>query len=213
MGRAGADHPHRRGDGTLPSRIRGTVRLHPTAHRRSTRSRWIRLAGIAGGRSPPAARIEVELDRPALRWSGPAYLDTNSGDEPLERVHHLGLVARQPARRHGHPLRCPTPRAARDGAGAALRPHRRGRAVRAAAGGRACRRPLWRVARGTRAMPVIRRTVQRDPRGCARSTAARSCASICWASRCGDAREPVARPLRRALVQLMLPFRMPRRSR
>ena len=31
----------------------------------------------------PCARVEVELDRPALRWSGPAYCDTNTGDVPL----------------------------------------------------------------------------------------------------------------------------------
>jgi carotenoid 1,2-hydratase len=29
--------------------------------------------------------VEVVLDRPGLRWSGPAYLDSNAGDAPLER--------------------------------------------------------------------------------------------------------------------------------
>ncbi len=67
----------------LPSRIRGEVRLHPTAveHRVATldkagRHRWRPIA--------PCARIEVDLDRPALHWSGPAYCDTNVGDAPLE---------------------------------------------------------------------------------------------------------------------------------
>jgi carotenoid 1,2-hydratase len=67
----------------LPSRIRGVVRLHPTAleHRVAALDtagshRWQPIA--------PCARIEVDLDRPALYWSGPAYCDTNVGDAPLE---------------------------------------------------------------------------------------------------------------------------------
>jgi len=33
----------------------------------------------------PGARIEVTLDQPALRWQGEAYLDSNEGDEPIDR--------------------------------------------------------------------------------------------------------------------------------
>ena len=33
-----------------------------------------------------AARVEVRMERPALSWSGAAYFDTNSGDEPMERA-------------------------------------------------------------------------------------------------------------------------------
>ena len=69
----------------FPSRIRGTVRLYPTAVTRHAvaldargRHRWWPIA--------PCARVEVELERPALRWSGAGYLDTNSGDEPMERA-------------------------------------------------------------------------------------------------------------------------------
>ena len=67
----------------MPSRIRGTVRLRPDALAPRTfeldaagRHRWRPIA--------PCARVEVELDRPGLSWSGPAYLDTNDGDRPLE---------------------------------------------------------------------------------------------------------------------------------
>ena len=67
----------------LPRRIRGRVRLIPEtlSHRPfvldgQERHRWWPLA--------PVSRIEVELDRPALRWSGPAYLDCNAGEEALE---------------------------------------------------------------------------------------------------------------------------------
>ena len=67
----------------IPSRIRGVVRLYPTAlHDRAVsldakgQHRWRPIA--------PCARVEVALQQPALRWSGAAYLDSNSGDTPLE---------------------------------------------------------------------------------------------------------------------------------
>lgn len=67
-----------------PSRIRGRVRLHPetvpgTSHRLDPagRHRWWPLA--------PRARVEVCLERPALRWQGAGYLDANLGTEPLEQ--------------------------------------------------------------------------------------------------------------------------------
>jgi len=67
----------------IPSRLRGRVRVHPEA--------WFdeRFALDAAGRHrwwpvAPCARVEVELERPALRWSGRGYLDSNHGDEPLE---------------------------------------------------------------------------------------------------------------------------------
>ena len=69
----------------LPRRLRGTVRLHPqqlfgfsTALDAAGRHRWGPLA--------PQARVEVELQSPAQRWTGHAYLDSNEGDEPVERA-------------------------------------------------------------------------------------------------------------------------------
>lgn len=69
----------------LPSRLRGTVRLHPRALPGRSfaldvegRHRWRPIA--------PSARIEVEMTSPALRWSGAGYFDSNDGDEPLERA-------------------------------------------------------------------------------------------------------------------------------
>lgn len=66
-----------------PSRIRGTVRLDATALARQAipldgagRHRWQPIA--------PCARVEVALTHPSLRWTGPGYFDTNSGDSPLE---------------------------------------------------------------------------------------------------------------------------------
>jgi carotenoid 1,2-hydratase len=67
----------------FPRRIRGSVRLYPSAVETRVRTldtegrhRWQPIA--------PCARVEVKLDSPAVSWSGPAYFDTNAGDRPLE---------------------------------------------------------------------------------------------------------------------------------
>ena len=67
----------------IPTRLRGTVRVRPSAIETTVhgldalgRHRWAPIA--------PSARVEVALDAPALRWSGPGYLDSNEGDRPLE---------------------------------------------------------------------------------------------------------------------------------
>lgn len=67
----------------IPSRLTGTVRVRPRAlgQREFTldthgRHRWQPIA--------PRSRVEVELTSPGLRWSGPAYFDTNHGAAPLE---------------------------------------------------------------------------------------------------------------------------------
>jgi carotenoid 1,2-hydratase len=66
-----------------PSRLHGMVRLHAGAWAdhgvaldTAGRHRWSVLA--------PCARVEVDLSAPALRWSGPGYLDSNQGQAPLE---------------------------------------------------------------------------------------------------------------------------------
>lgn len=67
----------------LPSRIRGTVRVRPEAL--SDRSFNLDRAGQHRWRPvAPCSTIEVMLEEPALRWSGPAYFDINTGDGPLE---------------------------------------------------------------------------------------------------------------------------------
>lgn len=64
--------------------LRGTVRLrphhcfdHPLALDPHERHHWWAVA--------PRAAIEVEMDRPGLRFRGSGYHDTNFGREPLER--------------------------------------------------------------------------------------------------------------------------------
>jgi carotenoid 1,2-hydratase len=66
----------------IPHRVRGKVRVYPeglctlsTALDAAGRHRWGPIA--------PCARVEVALDRPAVRWQGHAYLDSNEGDEPI----------------------------------------------------------------------------------------------------------------------------------
>jgi carotenoid 1,2-hydratase len=67
----------------VPWPIRGTVTLHPEFLSPSVVAldpgglhTWQPLA--------PRARLEVELEEPRLRWSGSAYLDTNTGCAPLD---------------------------------------------------------------------------------------------------------------------------------
>jgi carotenoid 1,2-hydratase len=66
-----------------PSRIRGGVRVRPqalfdTRHLLdgAGRHRWQPIG--------PRSRVEVELERPDLRWHGSGYFDSNDGDAPLE---------------------------------------------------------------------------------------------------------------------------------
>ena len=66
----------------LPRRIRGTVRLRPSGITSGPfhldpagRHRWWPMA--------PASRVEVSLGEPGVSWQGSGYFDTNDGDEPL----------------------------------------------------------------------------------------------------------------------------------
>jgi carotenoid 1,2-hydratase len=68
----------------LPKRVRGRVRVYPTALSPfftalddGGRHRWGPIA--------PSARVEAEFDRPGAKWSGHGYLDSNEGDEPIDR--------------------------------------------------------------------------------------------------------------------------------
>lgn len=68
----------------LPRRVRGRVRVWPrglstfvTPLDAGQRHRWGPIA--------PCARVEVDLQQPGARWSGDAYLDSNEGDEPIDR--------------------------------------------------------------------------------------------------------------------------------
>ena len=68
----------------FPHRVRGTVRVYPTALSSfvaelddAGRHRWGPIAACA--------RAEVDLIKPAIKWQGEAYFDSNEGDEPVSR--------------------------------------------------------------------------------------------------------------------------------
>ena len=193
----------------IPSRVRGTVRLRPTA-----------VIGAAfdldgGGRHlwrpiAPRAEVEVTLERPACTWRGQGYFDTNGGDEPLERgfrawdwsrAHRLEdtLIFYDVARRSG------------EDASLALRIDRRG-ALEAIAAPPPFPLPatFWRVARAARGegedAPRLRETLEDAPfytRSALEGRYGGQRADIVHESLSLDR-------LRSPLVRAMLPFRMPR---
>jgi carotenoid 1,2-hydratase len=69
----------------LPRPLRGVVSVRPA---------WISDTAFSidsAGRHhwrpvAPRARVDVKFDRPNLAWSGDGYLDSNWGEEPLERA-------------------------------------------------------------------------------------------------------------------------------
>jgi len=69
----------------IPQRVRGRVVLRPGAV-----CNFITALDAAGrhhwGPIAPCARVEVELEHPKLRWSGHAYMDANQGSEPIDRA-------------------------------------------------------------------------------------------------------------------------------
>ncbi len=69
----------------IPRRVEGEVRVTPVALTGAAfaldpagRHRWMPVA--------PRAAVEVRFVTPGLRWRGHGYLDSNCGDEPLERA-------------------------------------------------------------------------------------------------------------------------------
>jgi len=69
----------------LPRRIRGQIRIHPLIGNSITialdqekRHNWTPIW--------PEARVEVDLLTPSLNWSGEGYFDHNTGIEPLEKA-------------------------------------------------------------------------------------------------------------------------------
>ena len=77
----------------LPRRVCGRIRLVPEALTERCfaldtkgRHRWWPLA--------PVGRVEVEMRSPDLQWSGPGYLDSNAGEEPLETAFRFWSWAR-----------------------------------------------------------------------------------------------------------------------
>jgi carotenoid 1,2-hydratase len=195
----------------LPARVRGTVRLHPSEPTGRTyfldgagRQRWSPLA--------PCSRVEVAFARPGLRWSGSAYLDSNAGDAPLEhdfvrwdwsraRVDGGSAILYDVTRRSGEPFSL------------ALRCDHDGRIEDFEPPPRTALPPglIWRIARNTRTehghTPAVVQTLEDTP------FYARSVVNTRLLG------QPVTTMheslsldrFRSGWVQMLLPFRMPRR--
>jgi carotenoid 1,2-hydratase len=192
----------------LPRRLRGTVRVYPAALTGRCfaldapgRHRWSPLA--------PVSRVEVELQSPALRWSGAGYFDMNAGDAPLERdfLRWDWCCARTAT--GAAALYDVTPRAGAKTCLGLSFDRAGGVAEFSPAPLRPLPRTAWRVSRGIRAeAATITRTLEDTP------FYARS--EVAWrqdGAMVGGIHESLDLDRFRApLVQLMLPFRMPRRS-
>ncbi len=197
----------------FPGRLRGRVRVIPGAVTSHS------VALDANGRHcwwpiAPCARVEVSLSRPDLEWSGDGYLDTNAGDEPLEQAFRNWHWSRA-SDEHGTTVLYDLVPRDGDPRGLAVRFDRRtGQpGMVEAAHGVDLPRTLWRIDRRTRAdnpgaarvvktledTPFYARSLIRTHIDGADVTAVHETLSL----------ERFAHPL----VQLMLPFRMPRRRR
>jgi carotenoid 1,2-hydratase len=201
----------------VPHAVRGRLRLYPHALNRfhaaldgPGRHRWGPIA--------PCAHIEVALQSPGLRWSGHAYLDSNEGDEPIERGFTRWDWLRTAAADGSTAViydvrprddvggssasRLVTQRFAPDGSASAFDAAPRRRLSPSA---------WWRIDRQVRAAAPARlvRTLEDTP------FYARTLIELPMAS--GPAEPAVHETLdvsrlRSPLVQAMLPFRMPRRA-
>lgn len=194
----------------LPRRIQGRVRLIPEAITERPfvldgkgRHHWWPLA--------PVSRIEVELNRPELHWSGPAYLDSNSGDEPLEAAFRFWTWSRA-AHDAGTTIAYDAQR--RDGSDIALGlDFDRGGEVREIElpPPASLRSGLWgvrRAARGDQGQVQLVRTFEDAPFYTRSQLSGRLCGRQVAAVHESLDLDRFASPL----VKLMLPFRMPRRS-
>lgn len=196
----------------LPARVRGKVRLHPSSAVGHTyfldrlgRQRWSPLA--------PCSRIEVALDRPGLRWSGTAYLDSNAGDAPLEED-FVGWDWSRARVKGGTAILYDIARRAGDHCTLALRCDAGGRIEAFDPPPRAPLPPgnLWRIARCTRsesdAGTSVAQTLEDTPFYARSIVAARLLGQPVTAMH-----ESLSLDRFRAgWVQMLLPFRMPRRG-
>jgi carotenoid 1,2-hydratase len=194
----------------FPAPVRGIVRVHaaplvarPFAIDGAGRHLWAPIA--------PAARIEVSLVEPALSWSGSGYLDTNCGDEPLERTFAHWHWARAP-RRGGAALLYDVTTRAGEKLGLSLAVDRNGE-IEAMEPPPLAQLPCtgWRITRETRSdtgTAHVERTLTDAP-FYARSLVS----SRLWGETVTGVHESLSMPrFTSPIVQAMLPFRMPRRG-
>ncbi len=194
----------------IPSKIRGRIRLLPTALTGEAfdlhpngRHHWWPIA--------PLARIEVELDNPAIKWSGAGYFDTNFGVEPLEHgfsrwdwcraTHGRGSTLLYEVTLPDGRQDALTLIADKTGAVGTLEPTRNVQLPRS---------PVWKVERGTRADNAeparVVKTLEDTPFYARSKVATRLGGETVLAMHESLSLER----FRTRIVKLMLPFRMPR---
>jgi carotenoid 1,2-hydratase len=194
----------------VPSRVRGTVRVRPMALTNHVfeldgagRHRWRPLA--------PRARVEVAFERPTLAWQGTGYLDSNDGDAPLEEDFRNWTWSRNSLRDGSTTVLYDVARRDRGITSLALRFDGAGdaRAIEAPSSV-ILERSGWRIDRATRsdAGAGVVRTLEDSP------FYARS---LVTATLHGEPVLAMHESLdldrfRRRWVQMLLPFRMPRRA-
>jgi carotenoid 1,2-hydratase len=193
----------------LPSRLRGTVRLHP--HAVVERAVSLDAAGAHRWRPiAPCARVEVAMESPALAWSGAGYHDANDGDAPLADA-FSGWHWSRARTRAGTAVLYDVARRDGDTFGFGLEFAQDGRvATLALPAAVPLPRTRWGIARATRADPgcsaLVRRTLEDTP------FYARS---LLTTRLYGEPLTAMHESLsldrfRERWVQALLPFRMPR---
>ncbi|GLK78273.1 hydratase [Methylopila turkensis] len=195
----------------LPKRLRGVVRVTPGllmaeafAIDGEGRHCWRPIS--------PFARIEVECESPALRWTGDGYFDCNDGDEPLEaafarwswasaRTESGAKILYDMELRRGGPLSLALA-VSREGAIEPFSPPAR----------KSLKKPFWRMERPVRCddgSAIERVATLEDSPFYARSrVATRLCGEDVTLMHESLSLDRFASPV----VQAMLPFRMPRRA-
>ncbi len=196
-----------------PSRIRGRITVHPSALTGHTaaldaagRHRWSPVA--------PRARVEVRLRRPGLAWSGDGYLDSNAGDEPLERAFRCWDWSRASVRDGAALLYDVVPHGgARRTLALAVDRHGAVQPFDAPPPARLASTPLWRIRRATLAPAdanaAIDRTLEDTPFYARSTLRTRLLGETVTAMHESLDLDRFAR----RWVQMLLPFRMPRVTR
>ena len=191
-----------------PRRVCGQVRIEgllpglaPMAIDAAGGHRWQPIA--------PHARVSVDLEAPALRWSGAGYVDSNWGDAPLETAFAAWQWCRTPRPDGGCLVRYDVRELDGRTRGLRLDIAPDGTLEHAAPGAtRPLARSRWGIARDAHDGAALRATLEDGP------FYARSLLATPWR---GQSLPTVHESLslerfRARWVQALLPFRMPRRA-
>jgi carotenoid 1,2-hydratase len=195
----------------IPSRLKGRVRVYPAGINRQTfvidakgEHLWRPIA--------PVSRVEVGFEN-GVRWAGNGYFDWNSGVVPLETSFRRWDWSRASERQGATIFYDVTLKDGRDeGLSLFIRPDGTIDDLSAPQPCALPATPIWRVARGTRSDGgrdgAVVKTLEDTPFYARSIVASRVCGREVTAMHESLSLDRFASPA----VQLMLPFRMPRRA-